>query len=70
MMLKSYMLVIFKPGESYRSMTNSPPLQRVLELRRKYNSITDVEVYKLSGVTKDYEYVCTIKFDRGLLLHG
>ena len=64
------MLVIFKPGECFRSMTNSPPLQRVLELHRKDNKITEVEVYKLSGVTKDYEYVCTIKFDRGLLLHG
>lgn len=60
MMLKNHMLIIFKPGECCRSMTNSPPLQRAIELHGKDNTITEIEVYK---------YLCTIKFDRGLL-HG
>lgn len=69
MMLKNHMLIIFKPGECCRSMTNSPPLQRALELHGKDNTITEIEVYKYLSVLKDYKYLCTIKFDRGLL-HG
>ena len=67
MMLKRYMLIIFKPGECCRSMTNTPPLQRAIELYGKDKIITEIEVYKYLSVLKDYRYICTIKFDRGLL---
>lgn len=67
MMLKRYMLIIFKPGECRRSMTNTPPLQRAIELYGKDNTITEIEAYKYLSVLKDYRYICTIKFDRGLL---
>lgn len=69
MMLKNYMLIIYKPGKCCRSMTNTPPLQRALELHGKDNTITEIEVYKHLSTLKDYKYLCTIKFDRGLL-HG
>ena len=48
-------------------MTNTPPLQRALELYGKHNTITEIEVYKYLPLLKDYKYLCTIKFDRGLL---
>lgn len=69
MMLKKYMLIIFKPSECCRSMTNTSPLQRALELHGKDTNITEIEAYKYISVLKDYKYLCTIKFDRGLL-HG
>ena len=68
-MLKHYMLIIFKPGECYRSATDSPPLKRALELYGKCNAIEEIEVYKFISKSNDYKYMCTIKFDRGLL-HG
>lgn len=67
MMLKNHMLIIFKPGECCRSMTNSPPLERALELHSRDKAITEIEVYRYISVLKDYKYLCTIKFDRGLL---
>lgn len=69
MMLKKYMLIIFTQEECRRSMTNTPPLQRALELHSKDKTITEIEAYKYISVLKDYKYLCTIKFDRGLL-HG
>lgn len=50
-------------------MTNTPPLQRALELHGENNAITEIEIYKYLRVQKDYKYLCTIKFDKGLL-HG
>ena len=67
MMLKNYMLIIFKSEICCRSMTNTPPLQRALELHGENNAITEIEIYKYLRVQKDYKYLCTIKFDKGLL---
>ena len=70
MMLKQYMLIIFKKGgNSKRSMTDTPPLQRAIELHSMCNDVEVIEVYKFSSALRDYKYICTIKFDRGLL-HG
>lgn len=66
MILKNHMLIIFKTGECRRSMTNSPPLQRALELHSEDKTITEIEVYKYISVLKDYKYLCTIKFNKGL----
>lgn len=63
------MLIIFKSDRSCRSMTNTQPLQRALELHGENNAITEIEIYKYLKVQKDYKYLCTIKFDKGLL-HG
>ena len=67
MTLKNYMLIIFKSERSFRSMTNTPPLQRALELYGENDAITEIEIYKYLKVQKDYKYLCTIKFDKGLL---
>lgn len=68
MMLKQYMLIIFKRGgSSKRSVTDKSPLQRAIELHGKCNDIEEIEVYKYVLTLRDYKYLCTIKFDRILL---
>ena len=70
MMLKHYMLIIFKRGGfTKRSVTDESPLERAVELHYKCNEIEEIEVYKFISKSYDYKYMCTIKFDRGLL-HG
>lgn len=66
-MLKNYMLIIFKSEICRRSITNTPPLQKALELHGENKSITEIEIYKYLKVQKDYKYLCTIKFDKELL---
>lgn len=64
------MLIIFKKGgSSKRSVTDTPPLQRAIELHSACDDIEEIEVYKFTQTLRDYKYLCTIKFDRGLL-HG
>lgn len=68
MMLKQYMLIVFKrKGSSKRSVTDKSPLQRAIELYGKCNDIEEIEVYKYNSAMRDYKYLCTIKFDRILL---
>ncbi len=67
MILKQYMLIIFKGGSSKRSFTGKSPLQRAVELHGKCNDIEEIEVYKFISTMRDYKYICTIKFDRMLL---
>ena len=67
MMLKNYMLIIFQSKNWFRSMTNTPPLQRALKLHGECKTITEIEIYKYLPIQKDYKYLCTIKFDRDLL---
>ena len=63
------MLIVFQNDRCCRSMTNTSPLQRALDLHGENNAITEIEIYKYLKVQKDYKYLCTIKFDKGLL-HG
>lgn len=68
MMLKQYMLIVFKRnGSSKRSVTDKSPLQRAIELYSKCNEIEEIEVYKYNSAMRDYKYICTIKFDKMLL---
>lgn len=67
-MTKNYMLVIFRSDRCCRSMTDTPPFQRVLGLHSRDITITEVEIYKYLKKLKDYRYMCTIKFDKILSL--
>ena len=62
------MLILFyNSGRSRRSVTDTPPLQRAVEIHGKNKDIECIEAYKYNSTLRDYKYICTIKFDKVLL---
>ena len=67
MPIKRYQLIIFTQNSCNRQFAANFSIEAIMKLFRKQYNITEIEVYEFSNVIKDYQYLFTIKFEKGLI---
>lgn len=67
MPVKHYQLIIFTRNSCNRQFSTNFSVDAIMKLFRKRYDITEIEIYKFSNIIRDYQYLFTIKFEKGLI---